>query len=530
MTDHLRKHWTSLLGVALVLTAFITLFRYTVDRGWITDPMKIGVGLLAGIGFALAGARIATKPRGAMAGEIGIGLGACVLYATVAFAGIAYALWAPMTVLLGMIAVTALAVAYAWRFGSRLLMHIALAGGLLSPMLMLPETDQVFALFLYLLVLNAAFFAISIAKGWSELRPIAFAGTWALYAIYFFWFDPSLDGWQNMPIRYALAAFLFYHLGCLIASMRLGRCFDGLNMYLSLANGILFGVWSLIILKGELDDGYTLAFIGLLFLAAAAFVIRQTGRTLVYALSHGLSGALLVLVALNQLGSGLETKPMLNVFQWAGVAIVLAAAGRMRKRKHWLPETLSMTIWFIVGVYWFSTTWDTPRGDWFGVYVPFLNWGALSWMLLAAMGFYYATKRQAVGMDGSDRALVSNALALGAHLVVGGLLTVQITGLFEAYDWGNGETTLLRIALSLAWGVYALLLFFWGAYRREPLFRWFGSGVLVIVALKAMILDLQGEETLLKVLVLLGLGGISFLVTWVNGRWAPQADKVVNGR
>lgn len=530
MTDHLRKHWTSLLGVALVLTAFITLFRYTVDRGWITDPMKIGIGLLAGIGIALAGARIALMPKGAVAGEIGMGLGACILYATFAFAGIAYDLWAPMTVLLGMIAVTALAVAYAWRFGSRLLMSIALAGGLLSPMLMLPETDQVFALFLYLLVLNAAFFSISIAKGWSELRPTAFAGTWALYAIYFFWFVPSTDGWLNMPIRYALAAFLFYHLGCLIASMRLGRCFDGLNMYLSLANGILFGVWALIILNGELDGGYTLLLIGLLFLAAAVFVLRQSGRTFAYAASHGLIGALLVLIALHLLGSGLAVKPMLNVFLWSGVAIALAAAGRLQKRKHWLPETLSMSIWFIVGVYWFSTTWTTPRGDWFGVYVPFLNWGAVSWLLLAAMGFYYATARQAVGLDGADRKLVSNALALGAHLVVGGLLTVQIAGLFAAYGSANGETTLLRLALSLAWGVYALLLFLWGAYRREPLFRWFGSGVLVLVALKAMILDLQGEETLLKVLVLLGLGGISFLITWVNGRWSPGAEKAANGR
>ncbi|CAI6084537.1 DUF2339 domain-containing protein [Cohnella sp. JJ-181] len=528
MTDHLRKHWTSLLGVALVLTAFITLFRYTIDRGWITDPMKIGFGLLAGVGFALVGARIATKPRGAVAGEIGLGLGACVLYATVAFAGIAYALWAPMTVLLGMIAVTALAVAYAWRFGSRLLMHIALAGGLLSPMLMLPETDQVFALFLYLLVLNAAFFSISIAKGWSELRPVAFAGTWALYAIYFFWFDPALDGWGNMPIRYALAAFLFYHAGCLIASMRLGRCFDGMNMYLSLANGILFGVWALIILQRELHNGYTLAFIGLLFLAAAAFVLRQSGRTLAYALSHGLSGALLVLIALSQLGSGLAVKPMLNVYLWAGVAIALAAASRVRK--HWLPEALSMTIWFIVGVYWFSATWTTPRGDWFGAYVPFLNWGALSWMLLAALGFYYAIGRQVFGVEGADRQLVSNIFALGAHLVIGGLLTVQIIGLFEAYDWGSGEGTLLRLGLSLAWGVYALLLFLWGAYRRETFFRWFGSAVLVAVALKAMILDLQGEETLLKVLVLLGLGGISFLITWVNGRWSPRAEKAANGR
>lgn len=528
MTDHLRKHWTSLLGVALILAAFITLFRYTIDRGWITDPMKIGLGLLCGVGFTLAGMQLAMRLKHAVAGEIAIGLGICVLYATISFAGIAYDLWAPMTVLLGMSAVTALAVAYAWRFDSRLLMNIALAGGLLAPMLMLPETDQVFTLFLYLLVLNAAFFSLSIAKGWSELRAVAFAGTWALYADYFFWFDPLTAGIWSMPIRYAVAAFFFYHIGCLAASWRLNRCFDGMNMYLSLANGILFGVWALLILQGDLHYGYTLAFIGVMFLAAGIFVLRQAGRTLVYALSHSLCGALLTLVALTQLGSGLDVKPMLNVYLWTGVAMLLAAAGRLRK--HWLPEVLSMAIWFIVGIYWFSVTWWTPRGDWFGTFVPFLNWGALSWGVLAALGFYYSMGRQSFGLAASDRPLVSNFFALVSHLVIFGLLTVQIVGIFDAYDWGGRADMLTRLSLSFVWGVYALLLFVWGAYSRQRLFRWFGSGVLVAVALKAVLLDLRGEETLLKVLVLLALGGISFLVTWVNGRWSPAENKVIDGR
>jgi len=85
-----------------------------------------------------------------------------------------------MTVLLGMSAVTIGISIYAYKFMSRLLMNIAMLGGLLSPLLMRPETDQVFALFLYLLVLNVAFLFLSISRKWHELRFISFIGSWLM--------------------------------------------------------------------------------------------------------------------------------------------------------------------------------------------------------------------------------------------------------------------------------------------------------------------------------------------------------------
>jgi hypothetical protein len=83
----------------------------------------------------------------------------------------------------------------------------------------------------------------------------------------------------------------------------------------------------------------------------------------------------------------------------------------------------------------------------------------------------------------------------------------------------------VSLTLSVVWGIYALLLFLWGAYRRQMTFRWFGSAVLLFVAIKAIFLDLSGEQALYKVLVLLALGGISFLATWINGKWRLENDK-----
>ncbi|TJY44498.1 DUF2339 domain-containing protein [Cohnella pontilimi] len=520
MNATFRKHWTSLLGVLLILTAFVTLFKYSIDQGWITDPMKIGLGLLCGAGLCVGGLALALHKRQTVTGEIIIGLGTSLLYATFSFAGIYYELWSSGSVFIGMIGITASLTAYAYRFDSRLLMNISFAGGLLSPLLMQPATDQVFALFLYLLVLNAAFFFLSIAKGWSELRIAPFFGSWLLYVVYFFHFDPPTEGLWSLPLRYALAAFVFYIAGFMISSWKNNRCFDGWNLYLSLANGMLFGFWAMLILDGDLHYGYVLAFLGVIYGIVGVLTYRFTGKIGLASAVPMLAGLMLLLIAATHLGSGMETKPIVSVFLWGGIAVLLAWGAR-RYPGGLLLNVGAVGIWLIVGIYWYIVTWDTPRGEWFGTYIPFLNSGAAAWMLLSALGFYFSLNRVVPFGNDKTQELLSQIFALFAHLIVGGLLTLQIENAFEEYAPDSAEMS-LSLTLSVVWGVYALLLFLWGAYRRQMTFRWFGSAVLLFVAFKAIFLDLSGEQVLYKVLVLLILGGMSFLATWINGKWRTE--------
>ncbi|WP_042159750.1 DUF2339 domain-containing protein [Paenibacillus gorillae] len=516
----IKKHGTSLLGALFVLIACITLFKYTIDRGWINDSMKIGLGLLFGTGLAIAGFRLQHRP---IVSQIVMGLGASLLYMTVSFSGIFYGLWDSMTVLLGMSVITIAAAVYAYRFDSRLLMNIALLGGLLSPLTMRPETDQVFALFVYLLVINCAFLYLSIVKGWTELRTAAFAGSWLLYTVYFFQFNPLLDGFWSMPIRYALAAFLFYQIAFLVSSWKNKLSFDGLNLYLSVANGVLFGFWALLIWKNDLHYAYPLIFIGLVFMLSGFVVNRLVHKVDAAVSVYWTVGLLLFLLALNQAGNGMEIKPLVNVFVWSIISIVLLVLGRINK---WLAANLiSVAIWIIVGFYWYIVTWSTPRGEWFGVYIPFLNWGAVAWMLLAAIGFYYATSMNMSGLKAGSNRLLANIYATLSHLIIGGLLTRQIENIFTEYF--NGSSGIyMKLTLTVTWGVYALLLFLWGAYRRESWFRWFGSAVLLLVAVKAIFMDLSGKESLYKVVVLLLLGVISFAISWINNKWGEgEAQK-----
>ncbi|CAG7657339.1 DUF2339 domain-containing protein [Paenibacillus allorhizosphaerae] len=521
MNEFLRKSWISVLGALFILCAFAYLFKYTLMQGWMTDTIKIGLGLAVGAGCAIGGLKLLGKQR--MAGEIAAGLGTAILYTTFSYSGIYFALWDSMTVFLCMLALTIGMIVLSYKLRLRLVMNMALLGGLMSPMILRPETDQVFTLFLYLLVLNCTYFTVSIRVAWTELKLICFAGTWLLYWIYFIQMNPLIDRVWSLPFRYALAAYVFYMLAFFFSSWKNNLKFDGLNLYLGFVNAVLFGLWAVILLEGQASFAYPLMLMGVVYVALAFAVGRLTVSISGPVMSKLFGGILLILVASTQFGKGLAVKPLLNVYFWLAVSIILLAVGAWKRWE--LLRGAAMIIWIVVGIYWFYTTWDTPWGIWFGVYIPFLNWAALAWELLAAVGFYISLAGKFGQLRESDNRSMACVFSVLSHLVVGGLLTVQAENMITYYELGRIMD--LNLTLSVAWGLYALLLFLWGAYSRQTMYRAFGSFVLVGVAVKTLLFDLYGSETIYKVIVLFLLGIITFGIAYINGKWAaknPQTE------
>lgn len=520
MNDLWKRHWTTLVGSLFMVASLITLFKYTSDQGLLTDPVKIGIGLLAGAAFAAAGLTLHRKKRAVarFGGELGTGFGAAIWYTTCSYAGIYAAVWNSMTVLIVMSAITIGISLFAYRFGSRMLMSVGLGGALLAPLVMQPVTDQVFTLFLYLLIVNIAFFAISVMKCWMELRIAAFVLTWIMYAVYYFHFMPEGGEWWSMPMRYAIAAFLFYLIAFYAASWREKSGFGGANIYFSFANTVLFGIWAAVVLKSSDAMMILLTGIGVLYLALAALLYRHAGSNQASFYIHAAFGGLSLLLGMSNLGSGSELRPMIGVYVWTAIASLIMAAG-YKLRKDWM-KGLSSFIWLCTGFYWFVATWEVPGMNWFDVFVPFLNGGAVAWIGLAAFGFICSRKIRYSFTDTETNALFSNLYALGSHFVVGGLLTIQIVKGFEEYDFSFS----MNLTLSVVWGMYALLLFVWGAYSRQKLFRFIGSVVLALVSLKALLLDLSDEATVYKMFVFIILGAISFGITWVNQRWRDKDE------
>lgn len=522
MNDLLRKSWIHLLGAMFIVSSFLYLFKYTWSQGWISDTVKIGLGLAIGIGCVLGGWK--WMQRFPLSGEIIAGMGAALLYTTFSFSGIYFALWDSMTVFICMLTLTSLLGVLAYKAQLRILMNVGLIGALMSPMILRPETDQVFTLFLYLLVVNVVFFFLSIRQSWTELRLVSFIGTWVLYTIYYIQFDPDVSTLWSLPIRYALAAYGFYVLAFLISSWKQNLRFDGLNLYLGVLNAIVFGGWSIVILNGIVPFAYPLLLMGLGYILMAALVYRLTSSFNAAVLTKLSGGGLLLLIASTQFGKELAVKPLLNVYFWLMITLLLYVAGAWKRLEGLRASAIG--VWFAVVVYWFFVTWTAPWGVWFGVYIPFLNWSALAWELLAAMGFYFSIRGSFAVLRPEDNRLLSIVYSVTSHLILGGLLTVQVKNMIGEYDLHRFLD--LQLTLSISWGLYALLLFMWGAYSRQSLFRVFGSLVLLCVAAKTLVFDLAGSETFYKVIVLFVLGIITFGIAYINGKWQAAGPGITS--
>lgn len=528
MPELFKKHWTSFLGALFVICSILYLFKFTLDQGWITNSMKTGAGLLFGVGLGLAGFKLILDSR-LLIGEIISGLGGAVLYATFAFSGIYFDLWDSMTVFIAMLILTIGLTVLSYLFDFRVLMNLALLGSLAAPLFLRPEQDQAFSLFLYLLVLNSGYFWLSVRKQWAEFRLLAFVGTWLTYVVYYLHFDPATDALWSMPVRYASATFLFYVLGFLISSWKANSRFDGLNLYLGFVNAVLFGCWCVVLLDGILEMAYPLGAMGLVYLLLAWTAYRIAGKEATFAVTFkAAGGVLLLLLAFSQMGEGLAIKPLISVYVWGGLAVLLMGAAK-RLRMEGL-QLVSMVMWAGVTSYWFVTTWNVPREEWFGLYLPFLNGAAFAWILLAGLGFWYSLSGTFAALKEEGRRFLSCLFSVASHLIVGGLLTLQIGNLFEEYDLDGVWS--LNLTLSVVWGVYALLLFLWGASSKQRVFRYFGSIVLVLVSVKVLFSDLSGEDSIYKVLVLLIMAVISFTISYINHRWknepaAPPAEPSV---
>lgn len=169
--------------------------------------------------------------------------------------------------------------------------------------------------------------------------------------------------------------------------------------------------------------------------------------------------------------------------------------------------------------------WEVEWIEWFGVkYIPFLNPGALVWIALAATGFIFS-RQLSEGKEEIDKEKNSIIFAIASLIVVGGLFTVQIQNFWDAYDIAIID---ISLTLSFSWFMYALIIFLWGAFTRNTIYKWMGSIVIGLSSLKVILWDLNGESSVYKILALLAIGLTAILIGYINNKWNTKEEIEVN--
>jgi uncharacterized membrane protein len=160
--------------VGFVVLALAFLFKLALDRGWITPPLRMIIGLGVGTGMLGAGLMLEDSRRRYSQVLMGGAMGVFYLVGYAAYQW--YALLSHTAAFSYMIAITALAFALSVRQNESTLATIGAVGGIATPFLLYTEQGSITGLIVYLSLLLAGAGAVQVWRGWRVLQLTLVAG------------------------------------------------------------------------------------------------------------------------------------------------------------------------------------------------------------------------------------------------------------------------------------------------------------------------------------------------------------------
>jgi uncharacterized membrane protein len=260
---------------AVVLLLFATGFfiKYAFENQWIGPLGRISSGALTGAALCVGGL-VLYRRRMNLASQMltaaGIGLLYLATFGSFGFYQLLPRDRAAVFLVILVLQSALLAVLY----GARSIAYLTLAGGLLSPILLHSDHDQYRSLFLYLAVLDTGLLAVSLARGWLSLAPLALAGSQALYWIWFFTnYHPEK---REAALIFQGALFVLFLVHDVIVPVLTRRSAHPIQLINAVANAFVFALAGYILLDTERTAFLAALAIGLAILHTALTAWAQT--------------------------------------------------------------------------------------------------------------------------------------------------------------------------------------------------------------------------------------------------------------
>ncbi len=492
------EDWLNRIGIGLLLFGLAFLFKYGVDQGWVGPAGRLGFG--AAVGAVLLGVGLRLHGRRRRYGQVLMGGGIAVWYATVFAAFQLYGLLSYGVAFGLMVAVTGLAFALSVRQRDAVLAVVATQGGLGTPFLLYTVSGSVPALVAYTGLILGCALGLYFLYGWRTLLATAVLGGWLVLATLAFDVgraDPAGDR-TALVLGVVWAAVLFGGVP-VVRAVRHRRdpvrwprppleWFRGVAAFEEPARALAVAVplvsWALtaeVIGAGEAARGAGWLALAGGYLGVYGWLRRRGLPGL--ASAHGVAAVLVAVVAGGYLlgGASLQTAALAGVATLAHVGAHRFGDRGLRGVAHLLMLAVAAAL---VG------RLSVPA-----VPPPLVHPDAL--LDLAAMVLGAASAGTLAGRGRAGYWLAAYGLGLG-----------WLWRGFEGLP--NGQAY-----VSVAWGVCALALLAVGARRDAEGPRWAGLATLLLVVAKLFVTDLAELEAVWRILLFIGFGVLLLVVSYL---------------
>jgi uncharacterized membrane protein len=460
-----RAEWESLIGGqllnrvgALALIIGMGFFlKYAVDNQWISDTLKVLIGLLVGGGLFVAADRSHRKDFQIFAQGL-LGAGVAILYLSVYAAFNFYHLVSQPLAVVMMTIVSLVAFSQAIAYDSLAIGLLSWAGGFLTPFLLSAGLPNELGLFSYLLLFDAGICAIvSKKRSWFILEPLTVLGSYITYAV---WFSSFYT-----PDAMLLTALLLTLFWGLFYALHTSHVFDPATRYppirqlIAGLNGVFFYAALYLVvspLHPEWMGLITLA-IGLVYLGTwRGFQLAGRGTLPIHA-QYAVMGVLFLALA-----SRVQFEGFSLIIGWTLEALACIWYGTRRKLWYLWQPGIDLLGLAYVALFAVAGALEATGPQWLILNLRTLTFGLLVIGMMLSVRWF----RQ---LDEPISKPLIMLLQYSWCILLLVLVTVETRDFFRQISQGRDIAAgfIEQLLLSCIWAAYALLLTVWSRRQKN---------------------------------------------------------------
>jgi Predicted membrane protein (DUF2339) len=254
----------SKIGILILVLGISYFVKYAIDKDWINEPARVGIGILSGA--LVMGIAHKLRQKYAAFSSVFVAGAIAVFYFTIGIAFHEYHLFNQTVAFSIMVVITAFSCLVSLSYNRIELAVLSLIGGFAVPFMVSTGSGNYVVLFSYILILDIGILAMAYHKKWNLVNVLAFAFTIILYG-----------GWLSREFNevkphylggfwFGFAFYILFTLINIINNLRTQGQFTKTQLSIFIANTFLFYGAGMVILNSyhpELKGLFTASIAGL---------------------------------------------------------------------------------------------------------------------------------------------------------------------------------------------------------------------------------------------------------------------------
>ncbi len=265
------------LGILILVLGISYFVRYAINKDWINEPARVGIGVLVG-SLIIGIAHRLRKKYGAFSSVLVSG-GIAVFYFTIAIAFHEYQLFNQTVAFIIMVLITAFSCLLSLSYDRVELAVLSLIGGFAVPFMISTGSGNYIVLFSYIAILNIGILGLAYFKKWTLVNILAFAFTTVLFMG---WLIREMGIEEPHYLGALVFGFVFYIIFMvinIINNMRTKGTFSIAQLTVVSINTFVFYIVGMVVLSQYHSEflGLFTAILALFNIGFASFLYKKFG-------------------------------------------------------------------------------------------------------------------------------------------------------------------------------------------------------------------------------------------------------------